>query len=53
MEYILRREGSEAEEDTEKLETQLRSLRVGVYSGSESVGDSDGCSSGDEFDYRF
>ena len=36
MEEVLRREGSEAEEDTKKLETQLRSLRVGVYSGSDS-----------------
>ena len=30
MEEVLHREGSEAEEDTKKLETQLRSLRVGV-----------------------
>ena len=40
MEEVLRREGSEAKEDTKKLETQLRSMRVGVYSGSDS--DSDG-----------
>ena len=36
MEEVLRRDGSEGEEDTQKLETQLRSLRVGVCSGSDN-----------------
>ena len=43
MEEVLRREGSEVEEDTEKLEAQLRSLRAGVYSGSDSDNDDGRC----------